>query len=431
MKKTILLISTVAILLVAGSCIKRDPNTLYDSSHRDHFSAKFDNYFSPGETGLMIFLSDLSGKLLAEKSLEGQNSVYLTPAAGTLFPELLVETLVYKGPAVGGKSTVYLYTYLQVLPADWIWTTFQSDSIGFTNLNFSNIPSQTAYSISSNFKWMHGDVLPPSVMISLGKNPDNVYILLNTVTNGYRYKWLTGVGNMNYYYPVNLSSTDVTLSKTIPISPTSNLSYRLSGYLPSGEHAKGLYTLDYGDQVGTYANSITLHYPETVFADFEFYINTLDPSDSRKQWYQYDFGTIPDRIDNLNGNIVVQDSTPAHYRVQASGTFDRLGSSWEFNPIGPFRYQWTIYGSPSTTSFKFPALPADLAAQFTGFSVDSLKLSSVEIKDFSGITSYDDLIKSMFVSGNYIANIVPKYSGLIYHMSPSKSGNKPSRDKSF
>jgi len=423
MKRTILLIPTIAILLVAGSCIKKNSNSsLYD--HRHYFSAKFDNYFSPGETGLMIFLSDLSGKLLAEENLEGKNSAYLTPAPGTLFPELLVETLVYKGPAAGGKSTVYLYTYLQVLPADWIWTTFESDSIGFTNLNFSNIPSQTAYSISSNFQWMHGDGLPQSLTISLGKSPDNVYILLKTVTNGYRYKWLTGVGNMSYY-PVDLSSTDVTLSKTIPIPPTSTLSYRLSGYLPSGEHANGMYTLDYGDQAGTYSDLITLHYPETIFADFEFYINTLDPSDSRKQWYQYDFGIIPDQIDHLNGNIVVLDSTPAHYNVQASGNFDRLGSSWEFNPIGPYQYQWNVYGSPSATSFKFPVLPADLAAQFTGFSVDSLKLSSVEIKDFSGIATYDDLIKKMFVSGKYIADIVPKYSGLIYHVTPSKSWNKP------
>jgi hypothetical protein len=430
MRRTIVLISTIAILLGADSCIKKNPNSLYDSNHRDYFSARFDNYFSPGETGLMIFLSDMSGNLLAEKSLSGNNSVYLSPAPGTLFPELLIETLVYTGPVVGDKSTVYLYSYLQVLPASWIWTTFQSENVGFTNLNFSNTPPQTAYSISSNFQWLHGGIMPNSLPINLGKNPDNVYILLNTGTNGYRYKWLTGVGNQNSY-PVNLSSTDMTLSKTIPIPHTSSLSYQLSGYLPAGEHAKGLYTLDYGDQAGPAADSVTLHYPATVFSDFQFYINTIDPSDSRKQWYQYDFGMIPERIDHLEGNIVVLDSTPSHYRVQTSGTFDRLGSSWEFNPLGPYRYQWTVYGSPSATSFKFPALPSDLAAVFTGFSIDSLKLSSVEIKDFSGITTYDDLIKKMFVSGKYIADIVPKYSGLIYNMSPSKAGNKPSRDKSF
>jgi hypothetical protein len=401
---------------------------MYD--HRDYFSARFDNYFSPGETGLMIFLSDLSGNLLAEASLEGQNSVYLYPAPGTLFPELLVETLVYKGPVAGGKSTVYLYTYLMILPADWVWTTFESDSTGSANLHFSNIPPQTAYGISSNFQWIHGDVIPSSVTISLGKSPDNVYILLNTATNGYRYKWLTGVENMNSY-PVDLSSTEMTLSKTIPIPLSSAISYRLSGYLPSGEHAKGLYTLDYGDQTGTYADSITLHFPETVFADFEFYLNSTDPSNSHKLWYQYDFGTIPARVENLTGNIVVLDSTPSHYRVQVSGAFDRLGSSWEYNPIGPNRYQWTVYGSPSATSFKFPALPADLAIEFPGFSADSLKLSSVEIKDFSGISSYDDLIKKMFVSGKYIANLVPKYSGLIYYMSPSKTGKKPAWEKAF
>ncbi len=423
MKRTLLLTLTVAILLAAGSCVKNPNDSGYNQNHQGYFDARFANYFSPGETGLILFLSDMSGNLLAEKSLEGLEGdfyVYLTPSTGNLFPEQIVETLVYKGPVVDGKSTVYLYTYLQILPASWVWTTFHSDSIGFANLNFSNIPTQTAYSISSNHQWIHGDVMPNSQRVSLGKNPDNIYLLLNTATNGYRCKWITGVGNQNNY-PVNLSTTDITLSKTIPIPLTSSFSYRLSGYLPSGDHANGLYTLDYGDETGTVADSITLHYPETVFSDFQFYINTIDPSDSRKQWYEYDFGTIPDRIDHLNGNIEVLDPTPAHFHVQASGIFDRLGSSWESDPIGPNRYQWIVYGSPTATSFKFPSLPADLAAKLTGFRTDSLKLTSVEIKDFSGISSYDDLIRKMFVSGNYIANIVPEYSGLIYHITPSKS----------
>jgi len=431
MKRTFLLISAVGILIGTGSCYKRivDNPPPY-SGHQDYFNARFNNYFSPGETGLRIFLSDVSGNLLAEASLEGENSAYLTPVNGTLFPDRLVETLVYKGPVSGGKSTVYLYTYLMISPADWTWTTFESDSTGSANLHFSNIPALTAYGISSKFHWIHGDVMPASVSIGLGKNPDNVYILLNTATSGTRYKWLTGVGNGNNY-PVDLSSTDPTLSKTIPMPAAWNLSYRLSGYLPSGEHSKGLYTLDYGDKTGTYTDSITLHYPETLFADFEFYINALDPSNPRKQWYQYQFGTIPDRTDHLAGNIVVLDSTPAHYRVQTSGTFERLGSTWECNPVGPYRYQWTVYGPPSSTSFAFPDLPVDLANSFTGFNISSLKLSSAEIKEFSGITSYDDLISKMFVSGNYIANIVPEYSGMIYYMSTAKKGNKPAGEKEF
>jgi hypothetical protein len=81
MKRTIILISTVAILLIAASCIKRNSNSSLDD-HRNYFSARFDNYFSPGETGLMIFLSDLSGNLLAEASLEGQNSVGVQRTCG-------------------------------------------------------------------------------------------------------------------------------------------------------------------------------------------------------------------------------------------------------------------------------------------------------------------------------------------------------------
>jgi hypothetical protein len=422
MKRITVLISTF-LLLLTGSCIKKTSSPpYYDFQHRDYFSATLDNYFAPGETGIMIFLSDLSGKVLAEAWLDGETHVVLRPSSG-LFPKHIVETLVYRGPLVGNKSTVYLYSYLQIAPDDWIWTTFQSQNAGSANLSISNIPSHIAYSISSKYQWIHGDVLPSSVPISLGNSPDNIYLLLKTDTSGYRYQWITNVQNSDNFH-VDLSSMDITLNRTIPVPPTLNLSWQLSGYLPSAEHANGLYELDYGEKTGAYSDSVTLHFPGTIFNDFQFYINTIDPGDAHKQWYQYNFGTIPARIDHLDGNIQVMDSTPAHFLVQTAGTFDRLGSSWECNPIGPYRYQWTIFGPPAATSFIFPNLPADLAAEYIGLSADSLKLSTVEIKDFTGITSYDDLIQKMFVSGNYIANIVPKYSGLVYHMNAGKADKK-------
>ncbi|MCX6248223.1 MAG: hypothetical protein NTW10_10850 [Bacteroidetes bacterium] len=426
MKRVLLLIPVIA-LLGTSSCVKKKQNTYYT---QNHFSATFDNYFNPGETGIMIFLSDLSGNLLAQASIEGQYHVNLYPAYGTSFPDLFVETLVYTGPESGGKSTVYLYSYLQVKAADWIWTTFESGNADTANLSFSGIPPQTGYSVSSKSQWIHGGVLPSSVAVNLWSIPDNIYILLNTSANGYRYKWLTGVGNSGNY-PVNLSSTSAALTTTIPIPLTSSYYWQLSGYLPSGEHAKGYYTLDSGDHSGSYADSITLHYPETLFADYDFFINTIDPSDPHKEWYQYNFGTIPSRIDHLDGSITVLDSLPDHFRVQTTGTYDRLGSSWLYNPTGAYRYEWNVYGSPTATSFVFPKLPATLVTNFPGLNSDSLKLSSVEIKDFTGISSYADLIVKMFESGKYIANIVPKYSALVYHYSGSKTGIKRSGKKSF
>jgi hypothetical protein len=416
MKRTILLIST-AILLVVTSCIKRETSPAYDYQHRDYFTATFDNYFTSDESGIMVFLSDLSGKVLASERIDGQTHLYINPTSG-LFPVHIIETLVYKGPVVDGKSTVYLYSYLQIVPSDWIWTTFESSNQGTANLNISNIPSHTEFNVSSKFQWIHGNTLPSYLPVSLGVIPDNLYILLHTPSSGYRYKWLTDVQDNNLQ--VDLSSMDATLNRTIPVPATSNLSWQLSGYLPSAQHARGLYMLDYDDRIGSSADSVTLHFPGTIFNDFQFYINTMDLADIHKQWYQYNFGTIPNRIDHLAGDIQVLDSTPAHFHVQTSGTFDRLGSTWECNPIGPYRYQWTVYGPPTATTFTFPTLPADLAAEYIGLSSDSLKLNSVEIKDFSGISSYDDLIKKMFVSGDYIANIVPQYSGLIYHMNAGK-----------
>jgi hypothetical protein len=418
MKKTLHFLTLTALLLAASSCIKPGNSSIY--MERSHFGARFENYFSPGETGMMLFLSDMSGNLLAEQSLAGQHGDFyfnIYPKNGGIFPNYIVETLVYKGPPSGGKSTVYLYTYLQILPANWTWTTFHADSTGHTTLNFSNIPAHSAYSIATSSQWTKGSNLPVSVPISLGTVPDNAYILLNTITNGHRYKWLTGLTPLSY--PVSLNTTFTTLSKSLPVPPTASLSYRLNGYLTPGTHSSGAYTLDYADDT-TNPGSITLHFPETLFSDFEFYINTFDPSDTRRQFYEYDFGTIPNRVDRLNANITVLNPAPNHFSVQTTGGFDRLGSTWKYDPIGPNRYQWTVYGSPTSTTFKFPTLPSDLAAQLTGLSIDSLKLSSVEIKDFSGITSYDDLIKSMFVSGKYIADIVPKYSGLIVYMEPSK-----------
>ena len=428
MKPKILTILTVALLLGSSSCIRKESTQPVDYNHRDYFSARFENYFSPGETGIMIFLSDQNGNLLSEKWINGQTSVTLYPQQGTLFPATITETLVYTSPGEGGKTMVHLYSYLQIMPASWIWKTFESVSTGSAILNFTNVPPLTAYSISSYSGWIHGDALSSAATINLGKDPDNIYLLMNTTGQGFRYKWLTGYSPSSQH-TVDLSSMDTPLSKVIPIPGTSSLHYQLNGYLPSGEHAKGYYTVDYGGGTGTYMDSVVLHFPATIFNDFEFNINSIDPSDSHKQWYQYTFGTIPNSVGYLNGDISVLNSAPDNFHVQTSGTFDRLGSSWEANPIGPYRYQWTVYGAPTFTTFKFPVLPEDLAKVYTGFSADSLKLSSVEIKEFSQISSYYDLIQKMFVSGNYIANIVSGYSGLIRYMPASKKANNPGRGK--
>ncbi|MCX6243235.1 MAG: hypothetical protein NTU98_00895 [Bacteroidetes bacterium] len=428
MKSKILTVLTVALLLGSSSCIKRNTTTVNDYNHRNYFSARFENYFSPGETGIMIFLSDQNGNLLSEEWINGQTSVTLYPQQGTLFPTTLTETLVYTSPGEGGKTMVHLYSYLQVMPDSWIWKTFESATTGSAILTFGNVPPHTAYSISSYSGWNHGDALSSAASIYLGKDPDNIYLLLNTTAQGYRYKWLTGIEPSAQQW-VDLSSMETPISKVIPIPGTLNLNYQLNGYLPSGEHAKGYYTVDYGGETGTYTDSVVLHFPATIFNDFEFNINTIDPSDSHKQWYQYTFGTIPNSVSYLNGDVSVLNSAPDNFHVQVSGSFDRLGSSWEANPIGPYRYQWTVYGAPTATTFKFPALPDDLVKIYAGFIADSLKLSSVEIKDFSQVSSYYDLIRKMFVSGNYIANIVPGYSGLIRYMPAAKKADKPGTGK--
>jgi hypothetical protein len=432
MKKLLVLLPVTALLLLASKCPKKDSNDYnYNQDHRDYFSATFDNYFSPDETGMMIFLSDMEGNLLASASIDGKTQVYLTRQGGGLFPDHIIETLVYKGPVAGDKQTVYLYSYLSILPASWIWTTFENENTGQAYLNFSNIPQHLGYSLSSNYQWDHGTALSSSISFGLGKNPDNAYLLLKTTSDGYRYKWITGLTNA-HTTAVSLSAMDTPITRSIPIPGTFAYSYKLSGYLPSGEHAKGMYALDYEEGAGTYTDSATLHFPGTIFADFQFLVNTVDATDPHKQWYQYNFGTVPNRVDHLNGNITVQDSLPNQFQVQTSGIFDRLGSTWVTNPLGPYRYQWTVYGSPEATTFQFPSLPLALAQELTGFTTDSLKLINVEIKDFSDIDSYDDLIKSMFVSGNYIANIVPQYSGLIYNMAAVKSFAKhPHNSKDF
>ncbi len=64
------------------------------------------------------------------------------------------------------------------------------------------------------------------------------------------------------------------------------------------------------------------------------------------------------------------------------------------------------------TTLGFPSIPGDLQNKYPGFTVDSLRLDNAGIWDYSTIISYDDYIRKVFISGNYIANIVSQYSGL-------------------
>jgi hypothetical protein len=211
----------------------------------------------------------------------------------------------------------------------------------------------------------------------------------------------------------------------VNLSPVTWYTYRLSGYLPAGEHSTGLYTLDHSDYTGGYVNNLTLHYPPSLFTDYQLYIYYHDKLEPQKEWYTYTFGAIPASVSKIDGNIQIVDSTVKNFHATATGTFDRMASNWVFDPAGAstYRYEWHIFSKSSQGPLVFPLLPPDVAATLQGFTTDSLKLSNAEIKDFDRIYSYSDYIYKVFNEGKYIANIVGQYSGLVCypHAIPSSS----------
>ena len=372
------------------------------------FKATFKNNWLPSDAGeAVIFISDMDGNLLAERTWTGNDSFELFADNGIKddITEISVTTVVKYG-----SQTAFITTNMNVpVGSSWTWEgrTSQADYDNPYNVefNFQNMPEHQGFVLSS--KWnshiSNSDTLSSSFSYNFYESPMDIYLKLNTVNNGVKYAWINNV--------VPGSRQDDLSNMLNASKHTINLQGSSYGYhknlygIPNpGRRYEGIYRLDYGRDNENTVNSIDVYFPESSFSDYRTSIYFYDDYNSRDYWYQSTYGAIPDNFTKISADFNFISGTYDNFEISTSGDeFLEIRTFWHDEN---YYNHWEVYCDKSTVKYKLPNLPNSAIQLFSSLDRESFRLSSTDLIDHSELNSYQEILNILFNSNEYFYDVV-------------------------
>jgi hypothetical protein len=376
------------------------------------FKATFkDNWLSIEDGQAIVFISDMDGNVLAEKTWSGNDSF-----------EMFIDVGLNKSGVEGFNNiSVTTVTNNRIITnmnipigSSWTWKGYPSSQIDYDNpyvgeLDFQNVPEHVGYTISS--KWTSGSsnsgTLSNPLSYSFYESPMDIYIKLNTINNGVKYIWLNDV--VSGSRQDNLSNMENTNSKTISFSGNSG-GFRkyLDGFINNGNFYEGRHRLDSRYDIHNIVNSVNVYYPENSFSDYKTSLYIYDDSNTDNFWSQSIYGEIPSNFTKINADFEFTNTSYDNFEMAAAGEFLSTFSSWG---DGDSNY-WSLYGDETTLQYKLPNLPYSVFQLF-GFNRESFNLIYAELGDHSELNSYSEKLDILFKSDNYLYEVINDYRGRV------------------
>ncbi len=387
------------------------------------FKATFKDNWLPADAGeAVIFISDMDGNLLAERTWTGNDSFELFADNGIKddITEISVTTVVKNR-----WGDVDITTNMNVpVGSSWTWKG-KTSQVDYDNpytveFNFQNMPEHQGWVLSSKWRgYGSTGTLPSSMNFDIYETPMNFYLKLNTV-DGVKYAWFNDVtpGTREE----DLSNMQNASKHTIDLQGTSNGCRKiLMGILNPGRRYEGRYFLDYGsDRQNTY-NSVDVYFPESSFSDYVTNIYFYDDASS-DFWYQSTYGAIPDNFRKISADFNFINTTPDNFEISTSGDeFLEIKTSW-FDEN--YNY-WGVYCDKSTVKYKLPNLP-NSAIQLFNLDRESFGPRYAYLIDHSELNSFQEILNILFNSDNYFYDVVNDFRARLKY-----NGNKNTNDVEF
>ncbi|MCF8371038.1 MAG: hypothetical protein K9H64_05400 [Bacteroidales bacterium] len=407
--KTQYYILGLILLMLVASCKKDSENKPIDATPGFLFKATFESdWLSPKSAEAIIFICDDDGNVLSEHIWEGNDSFEMLPTDENAdYPDTInITTVYYKhdqnqfiittnlGIAVGSE-----WTFKGVKSAD-------EENGNKVDFNFQNAPDHKGYVMSS--KWStrtNTNSMGQPFSFNFYESPAEIFLKLNTVEYGIRYKWFHNVVDGGRNEDLSVSGMKEASLHTVNFASNSfGIRTSLYGYPETGHHYEGAYRVDVlNDLVNTY-KSITLSYPAADFTDYRCTINFYDDFSSLYFWTQISYGAIPTDFNKMNADFDVVSTSMNNFELAAVGDYIQTKSVWgdEKNNI------WTVQGGKSFTKYKIPVLSPMVVEKF---KIDRalFKFQQAELIDYPELDNYLDVLDIMYNSPYHLFNKVNMY----------------------
>ncbi|NOZ74163.1 MAG: hypothetical protein GXO90_02135 [FCB group bacterium] len=356
----------------------------------------------------IIFISDTAGNVIAEAAWSGNASFDIeAPSNITSFPDKISVTTVTSD----GRGNVTITTNLNIpVGFSWTWKGLPfpdwENPVGTAELNFQNIPDHSGYIVSSlwNSRGSNSGTLYSTYSFDIYESPVDIYVKLNTSNAGPQFLWITDVADGSYQ--VDLANLSSTSTKTIDFSsPVLRFYKYLYGYPVPGSHYTGRYRLDRESGRDTTVTAVNVHYPPSTFTDFRTSLYLYDADESYDFWYQTTYGDIPNTFTKIAADFDYIEVSVDNFHVQPTGTFDQIRSRWKFDD-GTNGASWYVYGASDLVQYALPPLPNSVVLKYPFLDRESFELQYADIIDFSGLSSYEEILEVVFNSPDYFYDVV-------------------------
>ena len=353
----------------------------------------------------VIFVTALDGTLLGQANWTGNDTVRM-PATYTTRPDtgrINVTTL-----RNDGLGNILVTTYLDIpsgvrLKYKGLPRVFLND-YEYMRFYMTNIPSHSGWSISNGFSdtWSYPDSMGINVNVRNYMDEVSVYLQLANTSSGTRYLWLEN--QISGSITLDLSTLSQTSSRVIQFPPGGGGQARsiLTGYRSLGSYYDAAYLLDRQRIYNFSSNTMTVHPPPSLMADYKTYMYYFDAGG---WYYNTVFGAIPEAFNKLEADLNFISNNKNGFEVSTSGNFDQIKSLWR-HAISSGTVEWNVYGPPELTAYSLPYLPSLAGQLFPRVVREQLVLISADLADYPELGSYDEVLEIRFGTEGYFNEYV-------------------------
>jgi hypothetical protein len=382
-------------ILITAAC-KKTKNDDPPSKHTI-LTIDFTNDFINPIFGVIVFVSDMQGRCLADTSFNGNGTLSVQAGMETEIPGRFMVTMVV--PEMGEhKVLVNMSTYLYTGTADWNLTGARTDTLGHATITLTNLPQMAGPVLYSSSGFFNLTTVVTSKPVLLYKNPDDLYIKLPTAS-GTKYKWITGL-SLNGDLQIDAGTAEPAGLTNISL-PGQAIYYeaKVLGYLEPGFNSTIPYTVDLAFGDGTPASTIPVSHPVQLFSGYHTDIFYLESWESPATWrYQAD-GEIPQEFKKINASVSSMDVSSGKVSVQKAGHYEVSVATWNFSAQNMPEFSWCLFGPDTVSVFVLPDLSTKFVQRYPELKIDSLVFQSVSLLHFIEPVTYEGFLDQILKSG--------------------------------
>jgi hypothetical protein len=374
----------------------KDSEPQPDPQPKEIMRLNFINGFVNDPFQVIVFISAPDGSLLADTSFsENGQHVIMNPYLTTSFPDTFMVTIA-RYDLYWHSLLIQMNTFQAVTSSEWTIEGGLENSIGQATVNTVSVPEFKGLILYSNQGYSNYTSSTNPQTCTIFAPDDDFYLKLNTIADGFRYKWLEGFSaGMNY--DLDLSVLEIPASTTVPL-PFTPVYYegRLWGFADDKYTFSRAFLFDLLLAGVQPQDQLIFNFPPGRYSHYRTLMMIRESYQDKTIYYHNSIGDIPTEFRLAGASLTGAQYAGNENVLSGSGTFDmQKAQLYHYNSNNEI-YEWNLHAPPGAASIVVPELSPLLVATFPAIDTAIFRLKDSELFDFEDVTGYYDLLNVVF-----------------------------------